>query len=630
MEYINFYQILIFAFQGLIISFLILFLFQLRTTFGVGLLFATMGLFQFMQALLASTIYYRITDNLLISPGSSVMFPATLFAVLLLYIKEDASVTRRLIYALVTANIVMSVLLLSFRFNIEGSYQFNNFNLSSVFFDGNALVLLIGTLALFFDSLLIIFSFEFISKYTTNLFLRMSFTMVIGLSFDAVFFAFGTFWYFDNVTSFLESGLLSKISSAIFYSIIFSLYLKYIDKEDYQPKFLTFKDAFHALTYKQKFIEAERAVQLSETRYKTLTNISPVGIFMTKANGKTIFVNPKWCEISGMKYEDALGDGWLKSVHPDDVSKLKNGWYTDAEERRASYSEYRFINKKDGSIKWVLGQAIPEYDENNKITGYVGTITDITEIKLYEEELNRLKDKAEESDRLKSAFLANMSHEIRTPMNGIMGFAELLKTPKLTGDEQNLYLSLIQESGKRMLNIIKDIIDISKIESGQVTVTPSDVNINEEIEYLYHFFTPEAEEKNLELSFHLDLEASEAIVRTDKEKLVAILTNLVKNAIKYTNEGSIKFGYIYKNETVLEFYVRDTGIGIPNDRIKAIFKRFVQADTKDRYALEGAGIGLSIAKAYVEMLQGKIRVESIEKVGSTFYFTIPYIESSTL
>ena len=629
MEYINFYQILIFAFQGLIISFLILFLFQLRTTFGVGLLFATMGLFQFMQALLASTIYYRITDNLLISPGSSVMFPATLFAVLLLYIKEDASVTRRLIYALVTANIVMSVLLLSFRFNIEGSYQFNNFNLSSVFFDGNALVLLIGTLALFFDSLLIIFFFEFISKYTTNLFLRMSFTMVIGLSFDAIFFTFGTFWYFDNVGSFLESGLLSKISSAIFYSIIFSLYLKYIDKEDYQPKFLTFKDAFHALTYKQKFIEAERAVQLSETRYKTLTNISPVGIFMTKANGKTIFVNPKWCEISGMKYEDALGDGWLKSVHPDDVSKLKNGWYTDAEERRASYSEYRFINKKDGSIKWVLGQAIPEYDENNKITGYVGTITDITEIKLYEEELNRLKDKAEESDRLKSAFLANMSHEIRTPMNGIMGFAELLKTPKLTGDEQNLYLSLIQESGKRMLNIIKDIIDISRIESGQVTVSPSDVNINEEIEYLYNFFRPEAEEKHLELSFHLDLEDSESIVRTDKEKLVAILTNLVKNGIKYTNEGSIKFGYIHK-ENLLEFYVRDTGIGIPNDRTKAIFKRFVQADIKDRYALEGAGIGLSIAKAYVEMLQGKIRVESIENVGSTFYFTIPYIESSSL
>lgn len=628
MEYINFYQILIFAFQGLIISFLILFLFQLRTTFGVGLLFATMGLFQFMQALLASTIYYRITDNLLISPGSSVMFPATLFAVLLLYIKEDAPVTRRLIYALVTVNIVMSVLLLCFRFNIEDSYQFNNFNLSSVFFDGNALVLLIGTLALFFDSLLIIFSFEFISKHTTNLFLRMIFTMVIGLSFDAIFFALGTFWYFDNVTSFLESGLMSKIFSAVFYSIIFSLYLKYIDKEDYKPKFLTFKDAFHALTYKQKFIEAERAVQLSETRYKTLTNVSPVGIFMTKANGKTIYVNPKWCEISGIKYEEALRDGWLKSVHPDDVEKLKNGWYGDSEEKSASYTEYRFINTKDNSIKWVLGQAIPEYDENNKITGYVGTITDITDIKLYEEELNRLKDKAEESDRLKSAFLANMSHEIRTPMNGIMGFAELLKTPKLTGDEKNLYLSLIQESGKRMLNIIKDIIDISKIEAGQVTVTPSNVNINKEIEYLYKFFKPETAMKNLELSFHTDIGDRNAIIRTDKDKLIAILSNLVKNAIKYTNKGSIKFGYIYKNDNFLEFYVRDTGIGIPNHRIKAIFKRFVQADIKDRYALEGAGIGLSIAKAYVEMLQGKIRVESIEHRGSTFYFTIPYIRAN--
>ncbi|RZS90684.1 PAS domain-containing sensor histidine kinase [Aquimarina brevivitae] len=628
MDQINFYQILIFGFQGLIISFLLLLLFQLRATFGVGLLFATMGLFQFMQALLASTLYYEIADGLMISPGSSVMFPATLFAILLIYIKEDATVTRRLIYALITANIVMSVLLLSFRFNIEESFQFNNFNLSSVFFDGNALVLMIGTVALFLDSLLIIFTFEFISKYSTNLFIRICFTMLIALTFDAVFFALSTFWYFDNVGSFLESGLYSKVFSAIFYSIVFSLYLKYVDKEEYKPKFLTFKDTFHALTYKQKFIAAEKAAQLTQSRYKTLTNISPVGIFMTKPNGKTIFVNPRWCEISGMSYEEALGEGWLKAVHPDDRQRLKKGWENDTEDRKASYSEYRFINKKDGSIKWVLGQAIPEYDENGRISGYVGTITDITEIKLYEEELSRLKDKAEESDRLKSAFLANMSHEIRTPMNGIMGFAELLKEPKLSGDEKSLYLSLIEESGKRMLNIIKDIIDISKIESGQVTVTPSDVAINEEITYLYQFFKPEADKKNLELSFHLDLTNENAVIRTDKEKLVAILTNLIKNAIKYTNEGAISFGYQKVNKDKLEFFVKDTGIGIPKNRQKAIFKRFVQADIKDRYALEGAGIGLSIAKAYVEMLEGKIRVESTENIGSTFYFTIPYIKAS--
>ena len=238
-------------------------------------------------------------------------------------------------------------------------------------------------------------------------------------------------------------------------------------------------------------------------------------------------------------------------------------------------------------------------------------------------ELLKAKEQAEESDRLKSAFLANMSHEIRTPMNGILGFAELLKEPGLTGKEQQDYIRIIEKSGARMLNIINDIVDISKIEAGLMKLEIQDSNVNEQIQDIYTFFKPEVEAKGMILSFHTPLPTIEAILKTDREKVYAILTNLVKNAIKYSNTGIIEIGY-NKRDSDLEFYVKDTGIGIPNDRHGAIFERFIQADIPGEWAQQGAGLGLSITKAYVEMLGGKIRVASQVSVGSTFYFTLPY------
>lgn len=242
------------------------------------------------------------------------------------------------------------------------------------------------------------------------------------------------------------------------------------------------------------------------------------------------------------------------------------------------------------------------------------------------------KNKAEEADRLKSAFLANMSHEIRTPMNGILGFAEILKKPKLTSEEQLEYISIIENSGARMLNTINDIVDISKIESGLMSLDITDSNINEQIEFIYTFFKPEIEAKGIQLAHKKPLPLDEAIVQTDREKVFAILTNLIKNAIKFTDRGSIEFGYVVPGSKAgsaskaveLQFYVSDTGIGIPKERHEAIFERFIQADIIDVMARDGAGLGLSITKAYVEMLGGKIWVESEVGVGSTFYFTLPF------
>jgi len=238
-------------------------------------------------------------------------------------------------------------------------------------------------------------------------------------------------------------------------------------------------------------------------------------------------------------------------------------------------------------------------------------------------ELIGAKEKAEESDRLKSAFLANMSHEIRTPMNGILGFADLLKEPELTGEERQEYIGIIEKSGLRMLNIINDLIDISKVESGQMEIFFSEINVNEQIEYIYNFFKPEVQKKGMQLFHQNGLQSGDAVIQTDREKLYAILANLVKNAIKYSDTGSIEFGYSLKDR-YLVFFIKDTGIGIPDDKKVAIFDRFIQADITDKRAFQGAGLGLAISKSYVEMLGGSIWVESKEGKGSTFYFTLPY------
>jgi len=253
---------------------------------------------------------------------------------------------------------------------------------------------------------------------------------------------------------------------------------------------------------------------------------------------------------------------------------------------------------------------------------------------ILKKELIASKEKAEESDKLKSAFLANMSHEIRTPMNGILGFADLLKEPDLTIEEHSKFVDIIENSGLRMLNIINNIIDISKVEAGLMKVITEESNINEQIEFIYAFFKPEVEKKGMQFSYKNVLSQKEAIVKTDHEKLYAILINLVKNAIKYSKDGSIEFGYTLKNiyfdnallpTPVLEFYVKDTGMGIPKNRQAAVFERFIQADIADKMAIQGAGLGLAIAKAYVEMLNGRMWLESEEGKGSIFYFTIPYI-----
>lgn len=237
--------------------------------------------------------------------------------------------------------------------------------------------------------------------------------------------------------------------------------------------------------------------------------------------------------------------------------------------------------------------------------------------------LIQAKNKAEESDRLKSAFLANMSHEIRTPMNGILGFVSLIKEMDLSKDEIMNFIDNIDKSGKRMLNILTDIMEASKIEAKTIEIRKIDFEVDDLINEVYNFFKLEADSKNINFEIEKTESQQEIILNTDKTKVNQILTNIVGNALKFTSQGYVKFGYEVQDNELL-FFVKDSGIGIKKENLERIFERFIQEDISLSREFEGAGLGLSISKAFIEMLNGKIWCESEYKKGTTFYFTIPY------
>lgn len=371
---------------------------------------------------------------------------------------------------------------------------------------------------------------------------------------------------------------------------------------------------------------AEDALKESENNYRKLVETMPDGVYKTTHKGEFVAVNPAMIKMLGYNSKEELL-----------AIDIKNDLYIkDSDRNTLNLNEFSQelaifqLRKKDGSVIWVEDHGWYSFDVSGEITYHEGIIRDVTERIQKEQELKKAKEKAEESDKLKSAFLANMSHEIRTPMNGILGFADLLKTPNLSGEKQQEYIKVIEKSGERMLNIINDIVCISKIESGLMKVSLEETNFNEQVAFVYTFFKPEVENKGIQFSLKNDMSFNEPIIYTDREKVYAIITNLVKNAIKYTEKGAIELGY-YIKDNFLQFYVKDTGIGIPKSQQEYIFERFIQAEVSSKMAKQGAGLGLSITKAYVEMLGGQLWLESEEENrltgslgGSTFYFTLPY------
>lgn len=391
--------------------------------------------------------------------------------------------------------------------------------------------------------------------------------------------------------------------------------------------------------------ETEKALRESENRFQQLAEAMNEVFWLQDASTKKIlYISPAFQKLWDLPMAEMLdkSEEFLKYVYPQDLPILTERINLLYSRNETQAAEFR-VKVTGDRILWIRLRVYPVYNEENKVIRYAGIAEDITlskeneaiilqnkkeieeqneQLKSLLQELTTAKESAEESDRLKSAFLANMSHEIRTPMNGIIGFADLLEEENLSESKKKTYLQVIKSSGMQLLSIINDIIDISKIETGQIKISEEQTFIDELLNNLYTFFKPFADRKGLQLVLTREITNEENAIMVDSVKLQQIITNLINNAIKFTEKGCVSFGVKRQNQELL-FYVKDTGIGIPDEYKGLIFDRFRQADYNNSRKHGGTGLGLSISKAYVELMGGKITLDSAVNSGSTFSFSIP-------
>jgi PAS domain S-box-containing protein len=399
------------------------------------------------------------------------------------------------------------------------------------------------------------------------------------------------------------------------------------DKPERLP--FTIQRAMEEVKEKRALKKTEDALRLSEIRYRKLHESMRDGFVFVNMEGTIKDCNDSYQQMLGYTKDDLLKRSYTE-ITPEKWKDVESKIITEQiiPNGYSEVYEKEYI-KKDGTIVPAELRTILVKNDKGENEGMWAIVRDITERKKSEEQLVIAKEKAEESDRLKSAFLHNISHEIRTPMNAIIGFSELLNDPNLIPAKRKSFSELIVQSSNQLLSIITDIVNISTIEAGQVKVTGRVTDLNNIMKQLYDQFLPKAQKQNISLNFMAPFTISDACITTDGPKLTTILSNLLSNAFKFTRQGTINFGYSQK-ENELEFFVEDTGIGISPIMHEGIFERFRQVEITASREYGGSGLGLPISKAYVELMGGKIWLHSEQGKGSQFFFTIPYFRVNKL
>lgn len=369
----------------------------------------------------------------------------------------------------------------------------------------------------------------------------------------------------------------------------------------------------------------KKALEKEHSFLNSIIDSIPDLIFFKDLQSRYITANVAFCQYLGIDLKDIKGktdsdlfpSDMAGSYHENDQSIILDGIPIRTEE---------WVTMPDGSKRLFDTVKVLCQDRDNSILGILCISRDITERQQINEQYLAAKEKAEESDRLKTAFLANMSHEIRTPMNSIVGFSNLIANGGLSDDEQLEYVQYIETSINNLLNIINDIIDIAKIEAGQLTIKPQYVLFSEIIEEVQASITEykrRMDKPDLDIRFEVDEELKHSKVLVDRYRLAQVINNLLINAVKFTDNGYIEFLCTVEDEYI-HFYVKDTGIGISFKDQEILFERFRQVGAKQGYKMGGTGLGLAISKHIVDLMKGEISVKSEPGVGSVFKFTIPY------
>ncbi|HAH23941.1 MAG TPA: hypothetical protein DCL77_09330 [Prolixibacteraceae bacterium] len=389
----------------------------------------------------------------------------------------------------------------------------------------------------------------------------------------------------------------------------------------YSPKKEYFVAVFDVITSRKN---AEEMLRQSEAKFRKLINSLPDPVLVVDTFGQIVYCNEIAIKTFDYTLDEMLGcsiEALIAQHLREPHLAQRKKFILEPISRPMGDGRELFAQRRDGSEFPIEIMLEPVEINNNQFI--LAIVRDITGRKLAEKELINAKEKAEESDRLKSAFLANMSHEVRTPLNSIIGFSELLADPDFEEEQKNEFIHHIVTNGNHLLTIISDIMDISKMESGEVKIRKTQLNAQKILSNVKEQFSFQAEAKNLELKLILPDTDQETVIFADADRLHQIFNNLVGNALKFTSKGKIEIGY-YPYGNMVEFYVKDTGIGIPEEYHDKIFDRFRQVEDAKTRTFGGNGLGLAISKNLVELMGGKIWVESESGMGSTFYFTLPY------
>ncbi|MDP4210084.1 MAG: PAS domain S-box protein [Bacteroidota bacterium] len=363
----------------------------------------------------------------------------------------------------------------------------------------------------------------------------------------------------------------------------------------------------------------EQALKLSEEKYRFLIENANEAIFVIQEE-VILFVNRKMEEITGYSMEEITSSPFYSFIHPEDAQFAHDNYLKRVQGIDTSANNtYRIIHRS-GDTRWInVNSTLIDWEGKPATLNF---ISDITRQKHTEQEIIRARDRAERSDKLKTAFLQNMSHEIRTPLNAIVGFANLLDQSDISHENQKEFVEIIINSSNQLLSIIDDVLTVARIQTGHEIVTSTPTRVNEILNNLYTIFKPQATDKGIDLILHKQIETSHFTIVTDSTKLTQIITNLLNNAFKFTHNGSIEFGYTLKTDFI-EFFVKDTGIGIAPEVQEVIFERFAQANSSIPLQYGGTGLGLSISKGYAEIQGGSLCLTSTPGQGSTFFLTLP-------
>lgn len=431
--------------------------------------------------------------------------------------------------------------------------------------------------------------------------------------------------WIDNFGKVAQEGLLYHFDN-------YSQELKkYYEVVAYSPKknyfAVIFSDVTKIKEYHQELLKAKVKAEESEKQLKRIANNFVDGMIyqvamLDEEKRQFNYVSDAVNKLYGCTPEQALEDSSLiyGRIHKDDVENLLKKEKEALKNMSIFRTECRVINP-DGTIRWSYYVSQPTII--NGVVCWDGIEIDLTKQKNIENELTKAKEAAEESNRLKTEFISNMSHEIRTPMNGIIGFSEFLDDEDLSAEKRKYFTSIIKNSGHQLLRIIDDILEISRLGTKQVRINEKEIVLNDLLLEQFSIFDIKAKEKKIPLYLKNGLSDKESRIICDDIKLVKIISNLLENALKFTQSGFIEIGYEVRNNE-LEIYVKDTGIGINEDKQEIIFERFLQEEREISKNVGGLGLGLSIAKENTELLGGKITLKSKKGKGSVFYVTIPY------